>query len=83
MLQTVDRLPIPNKTMVQESRFFIIVERWLTTVDIPPPAADNLFIDEATGKIYSDYSAHKNITTISLKKIIDLVLYRDVCCLSV
>ncbi|GBP20595.1 Histone-lysine N-methyltransferase SETD2 [Eumeta japonica] len=29
MLLTVDRLPITNKTMVQESRFFTIVERWL------------------------------------------------------
>ncbi|XP_004931047.3 histone-lysine N-methyltransferase SETD2 isoform X2 [Bombyx mori] len=47
MLQTVDRLPIPNKTLVQESRFFIIVERWLSTADTLPD--NNVFIDEATG----------------------------------
>ncbi|XP_075992665.1 SET domain containing 2 isoform X2 [Anticarsia gemmatalis] len=46
MLLTVDRLPIPNKTMIQESRFFTIVERWLSAADQPP---DNVFIDEATG----------------------------------
>ncbi|CAB3250495.1 unnamed protein product [Arctia plantaginis] len=46
MLLTVDRLPIPNKTMVQESRFFTIVERWLSAADQPQ---DNVFIDEATG----------------------------------
>ncbi|PZC81229.1 hypothetical protein B5X24_HaOG213330 [Helicoverpa armigera] len=49
MLQTVDRLPIPNKTMVQESRFFTIVERWLSAADAPQPAQENVFIDEATG----------------------------------
>lgn len=49
MLQTVDRLPIPNKTMVQESRFFTIVERWLSAADVPQPPPDNVFIDEATG----------------------------------
>lgn len=38
MLQTVDRLPIPNKTMVQESRFSTTVERWLSA-DAPPPTA--------------------------------------------
>lgn len=47
MLQTVDRLPITNKTMVQESRFFTIVERWLSASDVPAP--DSVFIDEATG----------------------------------
>ncbi|XP_061385739.1 probable histone-lysine N-methyltransferase CG1716 [Danaus plexippus] len=46
MLQTVDRLPITNKTMVQESRFFTIVERWLSSSDAPP---EPVFIDEATG----------------------------------
>lgn len=46
MLQTVDRLPITNKTMVQESRFFTIVERWLSAADVP---ADSVYIDEATG----------------------------------
>lgn len=46
MLLTVDRLPIPNKTMVHESRFFTIVERWLSAADQPQ---DNVFIDEATG----------------------------------
>lgn len=54
MLQTVDRLPIPNKTMVQESRFFTIVERWLTATDVPATDAtvsDPVFIDEATGNI--------------------------------
>ncbi|XP_053608282.1 histone-lysine N-methyltransferase SETD2 [Plodia interpunctella] len=45
MLQTVDRLPITNKTMVQESRFFTIVERWLSAADQQP----HVFIDEATG----------------------------------
>ncbi|XP_063617215.1 probable histone-lysine N-methyltransferase CG1716 [Cydia splendana] len=44
MLQTVDRLPITNKTMVSESRFFTIVERWLS--DTPTP---DVFIDESTG----------------------------------
>lgn len=56
MLQTVDRLPITNKTMVQESRFFTIVERWLSATDAP--AQDTVFIDEATGKniIYFFYN---------------------------
>ncbi|XP_046961322.1 probable histone-lysine N-methyltransferase CG1716 [Vanessa cardui] len=52
MLLTVDRLPIPNKTMVQESRFFTIVERWLSSTDVPATdisAPDAVFIDEATG----------------------------------
>lgn len=48
MLQTVDRLPVPNKTMVQESRFLSILEKWLSSTDLP--ATDNLFIDEATGE---------------------------------
>lgn len=39
MLQTVDRLPIPNKTIVQESRFFPIVERWLSA-EAPEPQDD-------------------------------------------
>ncbi|CAH4012491.1 unnamed protein product [Pieris brassicae] len=47
MLQTVDRLPIPNKTMVQETRFFTIIERWLSSSEIPPEPP--VFIDEATG----------------------------------
>ncbi|KAJ0182082.1 hypothetical protein K1T71_002804 [Dendrolimus kikuchii] len=46
MLQTVDRLPIPNKTMVQESRFFTVVERWLSASDQTPT---DMFLDEATG----------------------------------
>ncbi|KOB67346.1 putative huntingtin interacting protein [Operophtera brumata] len=47
MLQTVDRLPIPNKTMVHESRFFPIFERWMSSTEAP---AEQVFIDEATEK---------------------------------
>lgn len=47
MLQTVDRLPIPNKTIVQESRFLTMIERWLSSSAEQPD--NNVFIDEVTG----------------------------------
>ncbi|KAI5640686.1 SET domain-containing protein [Phthorimaea operculella] len=46
MLSTVDRLPVANKTLVQESRFISIVERWLSPTPIPHHQS---FTDEATG----------------------------------
>lgn len=61
MLQTLDRLPIPNKTMVQESRFFTIVERWLSATDVPATDAtvsDPLFIDEATGNLNNNLNCN-------------------------
>ncbi|XP_061707608.1 probable histone-lysine N-methyltransferase CG1716 isoform X2 [Cydia pomonella] len=69
MLQTVDRLPITNKTMVSESRFFTIVERWLS--DTPTP---DVFIDESTGLPVELANKPQDDTNISsvLEKVKDL-----------
>lgn len=49
LLRTVDRLPVPNKTVVHESRFFPVLERWLGADAPDAPDDDGRYCPRGPG----------------------------------